>query len=52
LTTALYVTREQPEAPPAAREKRLREIKEHVTVPEAREAIAAVDRWISEVTGR
>jgi len=49
LTTALFVTRQQPQATPSARAAKLMDIKPHVKSAEARDAIAEVDRWIAEV---
>ena len=49
LTTALFVTRQQPGEEASARVAKLMEIKPHVKPAEARDAIAKVDRWIAEV---
>lgn len=49
LTTALFVTRQQPHAAPSARAATLVKIKPHVNSAEARDAIAKVDCWIAEV---
>ena len=49
LTTALYVTRQQPTATASEREAKLRAIKQHVTPAEARDAISTIDQWIAEV---
>ena len=49
LTTALYVTRQQPGATASEREAKLRGIKQHVSPPEAREAIATIDQWIAQL---
>lgn len=49
LTTALFVTRQQPGADAAARAARLMEIKPHVKSAEARAAIAKVDGWLTQV---
>ena len=51
LTTALFVTRQQPEAEASARAAKLMEIKPHVKTPEARAAIAKVDGWLAQVEG-
>lgn len=48
LTTALFVTRQQPGADSAARVAKLMELKPHVKAPEARDAIAKVDGWLAE----
>ena len=49
LTTALFVTRQQPGTDANARAAKLVEIKPHVKPAEARDAIAKVDGWIAEV---
>lgn len=49
LTTALFVTRQQPKADAGARVARLMQIKPHVKSAEARAAIAKVDAWISQI---
>ena len=49
LTTALFVTRQQPAATASAREAKLREIKQHVTPAEAKDAITTIDSWIAQV---
>jgi len=49
LTTALYVTRQQPDGTHEQRAAQLIEIKPHVKLGEAREAIAKVDGWLAEV---
>ena len=49
LTTALYVTRQHPEASTAEREANLRQIKQHITPTEAKTAIATIDQWIEQV---
>ena len=49
LTTALYVTRQHPAATASERVAKLREIKQHVTPVEAKDAIATIDSWIVEV---
>jgi hypothetical protein len=51
LTTALYVTRMLPSASVNARVERLREIKQHIEEPEARNAMATVDGWIASCPG-
>lgn len=51
LTTALFVTRQQPNAAPAARAAKLLEIKPHVKPAEARDAVAKVDEWLAHVGG-
>ncbi|HKO55092.1 MAG TPA: hypothetical protein VJ276_04390 [Thermoanaerobaculia bacterium] len=48
LTTALFVTRQQPKADAGARAARLMQIKPHVKSAEARAAIAKVDAWIAQ----
>jgi uncharacterized protein YwgA len=50
LTTALYVTRLQPDASVDARVRQLREIKEHIDEPEANAAMTTVDKWIALAT--
>jgi uncharacterized protein YwgA len=47
LTTALYVTRLQPDASVEERVRQLREIKQHIEEPEARAAMTTVDKWIA-----
>ena len=47
LTTALFVTRELPNADSSARASRLMQIKPHVKSAEAHAAIAKMDTWIS-----
>lgn len=49
LTTALYVTREMPDASTLERASRLREIKQHIDGAEAIRAVETIDRWKSEV---
>lgn len=49
LTTALFVTRQQPDANASARAAKLIELKPHVEPAEARAAIAKVDGWIANV---
>lgn len=49
LTTALYVTRQEPNGTPDQRAAKLMEIKPHVKLDEAREAIAKVDGWLGQV---
>jgi uncharacterized protein YwgA len=49
LTTALFVTRQQPDADTSARAAKLMEIKPHVKPAEARAAIAKVDGWVAQV---
>jgi hypothetical protein len=49
LTTALWVTRQQPQGSRAERAAKLMEIKPHVQLAEANEAIATVDGWIAQV---
>ena len=49
LTTALFVTREQPAASVQQRTHRLREIKEHINEPEALRAVEKIDQWMSEI---
>ncbi len=49
LTTALFVTRQQPKADVSARATMLMKIKSHVKSAEARAAIAKVDAWIAQV---
>jgi len=49
LTTALFVTRQQPNAETGARAVKLMEIKPHVKPAEARAAIAKVDGWIAQM---
>jgi uncharacterized protein YwgA len=46
LTTALFVTRQQPTASSSSRSSKLMEIKPHVKPAEAAAAIATVDEWI------
>lgn len=48
LGTALFVTRELPDADAEARARRLHELKPHVSLDEAREAVASVDRLRQE----
>lgn len=50
LATALFVTREASGASIEGRAKRLCEIKQHISDPEARKALETVDGWISELT--
>lgn len=50
LTTALFVTRQQPDADASARVAKLMEIKPHVEPAEARAVIARVDGWITQVS--
>jgi hypothetical protein len=52
LATALFVTRQQPTATASTREAKLREVKQHVTPAEAKEAIATVDRWVEQTKHR
>jgi uncharacterized protein YwgA len=47
LTTALFVTRQQPDATSNIRSSKLMEIKPHVKPAEAAAAIATVDVWIA-----
>ena len=49
LTTALFVTRQQPDADASVRAAKLMEIKPHVKPAEARAAIAKVDWWVAQV---
>ena len=49
LTTALFVTRQQPNTEASARAAKLMKIKPHVKSAEARAAIAKVDAWIAQV---
>lgn len=49
LTTALFVTRQQPDSEACSRAETLMKIKPHVKSAEARAAIAKVDAWIAEV---
>jgi uncharacterized protein YwgA len=49
LTTALYVTREMPQASTQERANRLREIKQHIAEPEAIQAVKTIDGWQNEV---
>ena len=49
ISTALYVTREMGELADAeSRARRLHELKPHVTIEDAREAVATADRYIRE----
>jgi hypothetical protein len=50
LTTALFVTRQQPDAEAGTRATKLIQLKPHVKPTEAYAAIAKVDGWIAEVT--
>jgi hypothetical protein len=49
LATALFVTRELPQAVPSERAAKLMEIKPHVKLAEATAAIEIIDGWIAEV---
>lgn len=49
LTTALFVTRQQPDADASARVAKLMEIKPHVKATDAHAAIAKVDGWVAQV---
>jgi hypothetical protein len=49
LTTALFVTRQQPDADATSRAAKLMQIKSHVQPAEARTAIAKVDGWLARV---
>lgn len=49
LTTALFVTRQQPEANTRERTAKLMQIKPHVKPAEARAAIERVDGWLTQV---
>lgn len=49
LTTALFVTRQEPNSEAGSRAEKLMKIKPHVKSAEARAAIAKVDAWIAEV---
>ncbi|HUP60080.1 MAG TPA: hypothetical protein VNA69_06635 [Thermoanaerobaculia bacterium] len=49
LTTALFVTRQQPGTEAGARAAKLMQIKPHVKPAEAHAAIAKVDGWIVQV---
>jgi hypothetical protein len=51
LTTALFVTQQQPDADASARAAKLMEIKPHVKPAEAHAAIAKVDGWVAQVAG-
>jgi len=50
LATALFVTRQQPDADASARTAKLLEIKPHVKPAEARAAIEKVDGWVSKTS--
>jgi uncharacterized protein YwgA len=50
LTTALWVTKEKPDADLESRAKRLVEIKPHVQMSAAREALETVDGWIQSAS--
>jgi uncharacterized protein YwgA len=49
LTTALYVRRQMPHASTQERANRLREIKQHITEPDAVRAVETIDHWQNEV---
>jgi hypothetical protein len=49
LTTALFVTRQQPDANASTRAAKLMEIKPHVKPAEARDAITKVDGWLGTI---
>ncbi len=49
LTTALYVTRQQPKGSVDERVQSLRQIKQHIDEPEARKAVQTVDHWLIAV---
>jgi hypothetical protein len=48
LTTALFVTRQQPDAEATVRAAKLMQVKPHVKPAEARAAIAKVDEWLAQ----
>lgn len=49
LTTALFVTRQQPETAATVRAAKLMQLKPHVKPSEAHAAIAKVDGWLAQV---
>lgn len=48
LGTALYVTRSEPNLPPDDRPRRINELKPHVSLEQARQAVEEVDRLLAD----